>query len=252
MDTPGKVGTMSAMSDTRPGRPPLGGRGVVPSGRGGATTRSRRLIKLAVAIVLVAGLGALFLRSVRDARSAPYTIKPEQVHGWTLVLEPPSSDPSDPVLVLRPPPDLASGLFHQVFRRVMESMTAPAAAGIPLVSQGELDGAFAGRATPETLLAAARSAGLDTVPISPQCLAHRRVSNQNATRQLYYVLFDVPAFDRFRAQLATLAGGGRAGFDPGALSPALFIATSDSTFNQWRPFHPDARADCVAPVVTAD
>ena len=41
----------------------------------------------------------------------------------------------------------------------------------------------------------------------------------------------------------------RAGYDPWALSPVLFIAASDPAFSRWLPFRADPEADCLAPVV---
>lgn len=88
---------------------------------------------------------------------------------------------------------------------------------MPLLLQDEFDAAFAGRITPTALLDAARKAGLDTTPLEPQCLALRRVSEPGITRQLYFVLFDVPAFGRFRAEIEALshAGASASPFDAG-------------------------------------
>ena len=46
------------------------------------------------------------------------------------------------MLVLQPPADLVNGLFKQVFKRAMESMNPPAAAGIPLLLLEEYVRAF--------------------------------------------------------------------------------------------------------------
>lgn len=212
--------------------------------------RSKALIKIAVALAVFAGVGFLFVRSVRNARSEPYTVERQRLRGWTVALEPASS-PTDPMLVLRPPPELASGLFHQVFVRSMESLNASDSAAIPLVLQGEFDRAFAGRTTPDALAAAARSAGLDSAAMEPRCLAYRRVSAPGVIRQLYFVLFDAPAFGRFREQIGAMLDGGaasRADFDPAALSPVLFIAASDPAFSRWLPLRAEPGADCVAPI----
>ncbi len=212
--------------------------------------RSKALIKILVALAVFAGVGFLFVRSLRNTQSEPYTVERQRLRGWTVALEPASS-PAEPMLVLRPPPELASGLFHQVFVRSMESLNAPNPAAIPLVLRGEFDRAFAGRATPDALVAEARSAGLDSAVMEPRCLAYRRVSAPGVIRQLYFVIFDAPAFGRFRERLGAMLAGGaasRTGFDPGALSPVLFIAASDPAFSRWLPLRADPGADCVAPI----
>jgi hypothetical protein len=227
--------------------------------------RSKTLIKIAAALGVLAGLGFLFVRSARDSRSKPYTIDGERLRNWALVLDPGSrqsgasstpgasaaSSPPGPMLALRPPPELAMGLFKQVFARAMESLNAPAVSAIPLLLQGEFDRAFAGRATPDALLGVARNAGLESAAFEPRCLAYRRVSAPGITRQLYFVLFDAPAFGRFREQIGALLNGGagpRADFDPAALSPVLFIAASDPMFDRWLPLRANPGTDCVAPI----
>ena len=67
------------------------------------------------------------MRSLEDARSEPYTVTAQHLQRWTLALEP-ASTPNDPLLVLRPAPELASGLLRQVFARAMESLNTPVAA----------------------------------------------------------------------------------------------------------------------------
>jgi hypothetical protein len=209
-------------------------------------------VKIVVALGVLAVLGVLFVRSVRDARSTPYTIEPELLRNWTVAFEPASS-PTEPVLALRPPPELAGELFRQVFARTMESLNAPRPAAIPLLLQGEFDRAFAGRVTPDALVAAARNAGLESATLEPRCLAHRRVSEPGDTRELYFVVFDAPALGRFREHIGALPDGGAAssaGFDPAAVSPVLIIAASDPAFNRWLPLRADPEIDCVAPIVS--
>jgi hypothetical protein len=198
-----------------------------------------RLIKILVALGVLGVLGFLVLRSVRDTAATPYTIARATLQDWTLTLQS-GSGPNDAVLVLRPPAALASGLFNQVFKRTMESMSPPAAPAIPLLLLGELDN----RLTPEALMAAARDAGLGSARFQPRCLGYRRVSDRRASRQLYFVLFDAPAFGRFRDQLKALG----ASFDPAALSPVLLVAVAESDFSDWMPLRADAKADCVAPI----
>jgi hypothetical protein len=213
--------------------------------------RSKALIKIIVLLGVLAGIGFLFVRSAYNARSQPYTIQRESLRNWTVVLEP-ASGPGEPLLALPPPPDLSMDLFRQVFTRSMESLNASAAAVIPVVLQGEFDRAIAGHATPDALVVAARNAGLESAPLEPRCLVHRRVSEQGSSRQVYFVLFDLSAFGRLREQIAALAGGAprAAAFDPDALSPVLIIAASEPAFNRWLPLRADPATDCLAPIVT--
>jgi hypothetical protein len=100
--------------------------------------------------------------------------------------------------------------------------------------------------TPEALLSAARDAGLGSTPLQPRCLGHRRVSEPGSTREVYFVLFDAPAFGRFRDRIATLLGSG---FDPAAQSPVLLVAVADSNVGDWLPLRANPQEDCVAPIV---
>jgi hypothetical protein len=203
------------------------------------------LFRIAVALVLVAGLGVLIVRSARDARAKPYAVDRPALTGWRITIESGSS-PNAPALLLRAPPELSRDLFHQIFSRAMESLSSPGFDGIPLLLQAELDAAFAGRADPEAFAAVAASVGLTPGPLEPRCLGYRRVSTPSGTRQLYFVLFDAPAFARFREQIATLGDAAR--FTPAALSPALIIAGSDASYTSWLPIRADPARDCVAPI----
>ena len=189
------------------------------------------LIKIAAALVILAGLGFLFVRSVRSTRSAPYSVERDDLRGWTVAIDP-AAGPNGALLVLRPAPGLPTGLSRQVFKRAMETLSSPGAPAIPLVLQSEFDRAFAGHVTPDALASAARAAGLESTALEPRCLAYRRMSNPGVTRQLYFVLFDAPAFTRFREQIGALLNGAAPGadFDPGALSPVLVISETDPSF----------------------
>jgi hypothetical protein len=208
-------------------------------------------IKIGVALVALAGLALLFMRSVSSSRSEAYAVPAEHLRNWTLALED-AAGPREPMLVLRTSEDLVNGLFNQVFKRAMESMNPPGAAGIPLLLQEEYQRAFAGRVTKDALLAAARAAGLDRIAPRPRCLAHRRISDSRANEQLYFVIFDLPEYARFRQHVAMLLDGpSRATFDPDAQSPILFVAAAESTFQRWLPLRADPQADCVAPIEVA-
>jgi hypothetical protein len=82
-------------------------------------------------------------------------------------------------------------------------------------------------------------------------MAYRRTSVPGATRQAYFLLFDLPEFTRFREIVARLLreAGSTGAFDPAALSPVLMVSSSDPRFTAWFPLRADAGADCVAPVI---
>jgi hypothetical protein len=201
-------------------------------------------VKVGLAVVAVSAFGFLFLRSVRHSRAEPYVLGPASLQGWTGELESPSG-PRDPLLVLRPAAGLVGGLFQQLFARNMESMVSPAQGIIPLLLAGEFERSFAGRVTPEALLAAAQAAGLDATTVAPRCMGHRRATDTEVPRQLYFVLFQDQAVERFRRQLRTMA---TSDFDPAAQSPVLFVGATDGRFESWLPLRADAKADCVAPI----
>jgi hypothetical protein len=208
------------------------------------------LVKILVALTVVAVIAFLFVRSAQNARESPYSVNAAHLRNWTLASEN-APLPAAPVLVLRAAQELGPSLFRQVFARGMESLTAPAIGTIPLLLRSEFDSAFAGRMTVGALLATARAAGLESATFTPRCLAHRRVSDPGVTRQLYFLLFDAPACDRFRQQIATLPEAAEGTFDATALSPIMFVGASEDSLNRWLPLRADPDADCVAPIVTA-
>jgi hypothetical protein len=203
--------------------------------------RKSLFVKIAVGLGAAAVFGFLFVRSLHDARSAAYTADRQHLRQWTLVLETAPS-PNDPLLALRPAPELASGLFRQVFARAMESLNAPTAPAVPVVLRGEFERVLGARLTPDALLSAARAFGLERADIAPRCLVHRRVSEPGVTRQLFLVLFDAPSVSGFRRQV---------GLDPAAVSPVLFIAGAGADFSSWPPQRVNPDTDCLAPVETA-
>jgi len=213
--------------------------------------RRNMVIKAAVAVAALGALGVLFVRSAQNTRSEPFTVARDRLAQWTLARETAAS-PTDAVLSLRPPRELASALFNQVFARTGESLSGPVPAAMPLVLQRELDRSAAATVTPETLLAAARAAGLESAAFEPRCMAHRRVSQPGMTRQVYFVRFDFPAFDEFRRQvfrqLLRAAGGNPSTFDPAALPPVLIVAATDAAFSSWLPLQAGIDDDCVAPI----
>ena len=95
-----------------------------------------RWIRAAAAVAIVAALGVLFVRSVRDTRAEPYVAERIHLQGWTVSIEP-AATPTSPLLALRASPELARSLFRQVFTRMAESLNAPAVPVVPLLLQDE-------------------------------------------------------------------------------------------------------------------
>jgi hypothetical protein len=216
----------------------------------GRRKRSNPFLRSGIVAAAIAALAFFFIRSVQESRAEPYLVPGQYLSGWTVALER-SSDPSAPRLTLQPPQALMPDLFRQVFTRVMESMSTPNPPGMPLVLQHELNDPSARGLGGEAIVAAAREAGLETVTLRPRCMAYRRMSTPGATRQAYFLLFDLPEFTRFRQSVGSLlkAAGGGAAFDPAALSPVLMVSSSDPRFSAWFPLRADPAADCVAPVL---
>lgn len=208
----------------------------------------RALIKVIVAVVVLGGLGVLFVRSAQNVRSEPYEIARGRLAGWTLAIDP-SPNPSGVMLGLQPDKETAAMLFSQVFSRTGETLSGPVPATVPLVLQSEFDRAKAGTLMPDALLSSARAAGLESPTIEPRCMAHRRISEPGITRQVYFVRFEWPAFTTFRQQVAQqMRASGGSGFDPAALSPVLIVAASDAAFSRWLPLRAEAEDDCLAPM----
>jgi hypothetical protein len=205
---------------------------------------TRTLVKVGIGLALLAGIAVLFVRSLGDTRAEPFTVRAAELEGWSLVTD--ASAAADQALVaLAPPPELPMRLFRQVFSRAGESLTTPTRPGIPLVLAAELGGA----AIPAAELAAmAEQAGVGRAPVRPSCMGYRRESKPGATRQLYFVLFDMPAFASFRQALsARVASMGGTGFDPAGLSPVMPLAAQPD-FARWMPLAADPASDCMAPV----
>jgi len=108
-----------------------------------------------------------------------------------------------------------------------------------VVLRGEFDRSVDDRFTQGALLSAAKSAGIDKLPLSPRCLVHRRISEPGGVRQVYLVLFDAPAIEQFRRQL---------GLEADMLSPVMFIAGAGSDFASWLPQRIHPESDCLAPI----
>jgi hypothetical protein len=225
---------------------------MAPMSPPGGRKRLRLAVKLAIVLGVLVAVGALFMHTVRESRAQPYTLRREHLSGWTLALDP-AAGPTGALLAIQVPEALAREVFNQIFKRVMESMRSPARIEVPLLLAGELQGALVGGPTPEAVLALARDAGVGSEAFHPRCVGYRRVDTPHGFHQVYFVLFEAPAFTRFRQRLGALAAsaGGAAGgpgYDPGALSPVLIVGTDDTTFSRWLPLRADPAKDCVAPI----
>jgi hypothetical protein len=211
---------------------------------------SRTAVKILVGIAALGIMGVLFVRSVRSTRAEPYEVEKSHLATWTLAVDD-APGRSGSLLVLRPPIDLAAGLFNQLFQRSGESLRGPSPAAMPVVLESEFAGAGPGAPAASALLALAREIGLESSPIEPRCMAYRRLSEPGLTRQVYFLRFIAPAFDEFRRQLARRlsASGSATGFDAASLTPVVIIAASDAAFGTWLPLQPGPADDCLAPIV---
>jgi len=210
----------------------------------------KTLFKVIIALVAVGVLAVLFVRSARNTRSQPFTIARQDLTGWTLTVSS-DGDSFGSLLSLTPKETLLRPLSRELFARMGESLHYPQAA-MPLVLGSEFTRAMAGVLTPETLLSAARDAGLESATPQPRCMAQRRISSPGVVQAVFFVVFDVPAFSKFREQIAQrLGAAGRdpSLFEPMALSPVLIAADLDGTFSRWMPLRADPSVDCFAPVV---
>jgi hypothetical protein len=208
---------------------------------------TRTFSKVLIAVVAIGGIAFVFWRTVNSARSEAYKVSSGTRGPWQLSTIH-ASGPTEPVMVLEPPRAFERELFDQVFKRSMESMRAPEIGGIPLVFAGELERAGAARPTPDELAALVRDAGLDAAPPTARCMGHRRHPEPATREQAYFVVFDSPAFARFRASLGARLGSR---FDPTAASPAMLVGTIESAASDWLPLRADPEKDCVAPLAVA-
>lgn len=187
--------------------------------------RRNPLAKTALAIGGIGLLAYLFTATLREVGSQPYTVPTAALEGWTVELDIPSG-PVSPLLSLRPPPELGMHLFDQVFQRTMESFATPASPGITLVTRQEHEQALTPHVSPSQLVDLAEFEGLTVAPLVPLCMAVHRTSG-GREQQLFFVLFDLPGFVRFREAVAELVSEPQR-FDPLALAPALLIAASNA------------------------
>ena len=209
------------------------------------------LLKSMLGLAVLLGLGFLFAATLRDVASAPYIVRQDDLQRWTVELST-RADPDGPLLSLRPPAALPMTLFDQVFQRNMVSFSSPAEPGIPLILRREFETALVETVAPDELVALARDVGLETTRLEPACMAVYRTA-EGREQQLFLVLFDLPQFTRFRAEVSELLvskGGDVSRFDPDAVTPALLVASSEGARVRQVPSRSDLEADCEAPVDT--
>jgi hypothetical protein len=208
------------------------------------------LLKVLAALVALGVIAVLFVRSAQSSRAEPFTIARQNLTGWTLTLTS-DTDELGSLLSITPKAALMPPLSRELFTRMGESLHYPPAA-IPVVLRSEFDRAMAGAIMPEALLNAARDAGLESAMFLPRCMARRRESAPGLVRGVYFLVFDMSSFTRFREQLSQRlrdAGRDPSLFDPTALSPVLIAAALDGSFSRWLPLRVDPAVDCFAPVV---
>jgi hypothetical protein len=210
----------------------------------------KTLLKVTIALVAVAVLAALFIRSARSTSAQPFTIARPHLAGWTLSLAP-EANALDSLLWITPKAELMAPLGRELFARTGQSLHYPSPA-MPVVLRSEFQRAIAGVLAPATLLEAARQAGLESASFQPRCMARRRISAPGLLRGVYFLLFDLPQFVQFRQQVRQRlgdAGGDGSLFDPSALSPVVIAAALDGSFSGWMPLRADPEVDCFAPIV---
>jgi hypothetical protein len=190
--------------------------------------KAKVLRRLVVAVVVLAGLGWLFWKTLGDTTSEPYTMDGAALSGWTLVVE----QPGRPAVVgLQPPEQMRNQVYNQIFQRMMVSLLQPQLP-MPLVLQREFDAILRTSVTPEELVKIARETGVESEQLKPVCVGLEQESAGGRSQQLFYAVFDSMALRRFRAEVAELheERGGTTPFDPSALPFVLPIASSDQDF----------------------
>ena len=144
-----------------------------------------------IALVAVGVLAVLFVRSAQSTRSEPFTIARQDLTGWTLTLTP-DGDSVGSLLSLTPKETFLPPLSRALFARMGESLRYPQAA-MAIVLRTEFQHAMAGALAPEALLTAARDAGLESAMPRPECMARRRISSPGIIRDVFFVVFELPA-----------------------------------------------------------
>ena len=202
--------------------------------------------------MVVAGLGWLFLKTIRETNAEPYTLDGADLSGWTLALEDPAFG-GPGVLVWQPPVGMPAELFRQIFLRSGLSMAGPPRPSVPIVLQSEYGKDAAAVLSPAQMLEAARATGIERERLVPRCMVVRRESSGGPQSQRFFVIFESAGFTRVREELAGLLQmRGATAFAPAALRPILAVASTEPDFHRWLwPLRVDPDTDCVAPIALA-
>jgi hypothetical protein len=203
------------------------------------------VIRAVVALVVIAAVGWLFLKTVRDTNAEPYEVDRTALSGWTLALEDPEAGGAA-LLVLRPPVQLTGDVFQQIFHRTGVSLAGPTRAGMPLVLASEYAAGLKAVVAPSGLMDMARSAGLEKESLVPVCMGVTKDPLSGRSSQRFFLVFESAGFTRLRAELAQLraAKGADGVFDPAGLIPIVPVASFEPDFHRWWPFQVDTARDC--------
>jgi hypothetical protein len=203
-------------------------------------------VKIGIGLLLLGAIAVLFMRSLDTSRAEPFTVRGEHLAPWTLATDAAASG-DGAVVALAPPAELPMRLFRQVFTRAGESLSTPLRPGITLIAADELRGVTI---PVDELAAMARTAGLDRARLNPRCMGYRRDSKPGATRQVYFIVFEMPEFGAFRQAVAARAASqGATTFSAAGLSPVMLLAGQPDV-SGWMPLVVDLDKDCMAPVKT--
>jgi hypothetical protein len=206
----------------------------------------RILPKAAIALLVLAGLSWLFLKTVQQTNAEPYTIDPAELTGWTLAIEKPELD-GPAVVSLQPPVSMMADVFRQIFQRSGVSLAGPNRASMPVVLAAEYDRALKSVLSVEETLDLARKAGLENERMQPVCMGITRVSTGGPVVQRFFMVFESKGFRDFRDELARVhrSKGGTGVFDAAALRPIVPVASFAPDFQQWQwPLQFDEAAEC--------
>jgi hypothetical protein len=201
-------------------------------------------------IILIAALsiqGLLVWSLLRDKRSRPYHVDRAALSGWTVVL----GAGNDPwVVALEPPASLTTSLFEQVAANVDRPLVAPRHAALPLVLRPEYDDALQGVYGAMDIQRMARQEMTGETTVEPVCIGRRADSQHGATGELYFLALNSQLFNALRLELRPdfPEHAGIGVYDPGAMTPILPIATTDTDFGRWWPIRLERITDCQAQV----
>jgi hypothetical protein len=210
----------------------------------------KALVRILVAVVAVAALGFLFLKTVRDTNAEPYVVDAAELSGWTLELEQAGSG-ATAALVLRPPVPLTGDVFQQIFHRTGVSLSGPTRPGMPIVLESEYAAALKDVVPRDDLLKMARDAGLEKEMLVPVCMGITQDPSTGRPSQRFFLVFQSPAFASLRRELARLHEARRAAgvFNPEALPPIVPVASFEADFGRWALLGLDPDRDCKAGLV---